>query len=139
MPHYFLNIRDGDRLIADCEGGPYINLEAAREAAVAAARERLSEHMRVGRFPIGLRIEICGADNDVLTVVPFRHALTGLSGADDEAELGARLDRLLRENIALRLEFERHKRRARTLCDALSKFTIAGKQAGLRTRAERGA
>lgn len=39
MPRYYFNIRQGKFLLADEEGEEFANLDAARQEAVASARE----------------------------------------------------------------------------------------------------
>jgi len=76
MPIYHLNIfNDIDAI--DEQGAEYPDLEAAKRAAIVAARELMAHHLMAGR-PLVLhhRIEIADDAGEALAVLPFREIIT---------------------------------------------------------------
>lgn len=69
---YYLNIRNGDMLIADLEGADYPSLDEARQEAVRSARELLSEMVRRGEVVNGRSIEICDEEGRILETIRLR-------------------------------------------------------------------
>jgi hypothetical protein len=51
MPQFYFNIRKGDALLKDPEGAEFMSVDAARDEAIAAAREIMSEQIGRGEFP----------------------------------------------------------------------------------------
>jgi hypothetical protein len=72
MPRYYFDIRDGDKLVEDAEGIELSDVAAAREEAVAAARELLAEHLRHGELPETKQFEIRNEAGELIETVPFR-------------------------------------------------------------------
>lgn len=76
MPRYYLNLfNDVDTM--DESGEDYTDLAAAKENAIASARELMAEHLLAG-LPIRLwhRIEIADETGKVLATLPFRELVT---------------------------------------------------------------
>jgi hypothetical protein len=69
MPHYFLHVRDGEELSRDFEGQDLADLEAARQEAICAVRELLSERLLHGGAIDGREIQIADEKGRVLAVV----------------------------------------------------------------------
>jgi len=75
MPRFFINIRDGDRLIEDEEGSVLPDVEAACREAVLAARDILSSKLRAGEEVNGQIFEITDENNIVRATFPLRDVL----------------------------------------------------------------
>ncbi len=75
MPRFFINIRDGDRLIQDEEGSVLPDVEAACREAVLAARDILSSKLRAGEEVNGQIFEITDENNIVRATFPLRDVL----------------------------------------------------------------
>jgi len=75
MPRFFINIRDGDRLIQDEEGSVLPDVEAACREAVLAARDILSSKLRAGEEVNGQVFEITDENNIVRATFPLRDVL----------------------------------------------------------------
>lgn len=74
MARYFLNLWECGKLTSDDEGVELADLEAARTAAVAAARDMMSAEVRSGKLCLGCGIEV-RKDGEVVLKVPFRDAV----------------------------------------------------------------
>lgn len=74
MPHYYFHLRDGNDVIEDPEGSAFLNLQAARQEALATAREILAERVRTGQVVGGQQIDICDSKGHRLSTVPFCEA-----------------------------------------------------------------
>jgi len=75
MPRYFFHIREEEQVIVDDEGIDLPNLEAAREEAVAAARQLLSQSVLKGKACNGRVFEITNENGIVVLSVPFRETI----------------------------------------------------------------
>jgi hypothetical protein len=76
MPHFCLNVRQGDVLLEDPEGGEFVSVEAARDEAIAAAREIMCEQIGRGELPERNDcIEIMNHDGHLMLTVSFDEAL----------------------------------------------------------------
>jgi hypothetical protein len=76
MPQFCLNVRKGDALLEDPEGVEFMSLEAARNEAIAAAREIMSEQIGRGEFPeLNSSIEITDHGGRLVLAVSFDEAL----------------------------------------------------------------
>jgi hypothetical protein len=75
MPHFYLHLRDGDRLIEDQEGSELPDLDAARQQAMAGAREILAGKMLAGEVVNGQRFEITDEAGVVVCSLPLKEAL----------------------------------------------------------------
>jgi len=75
MRRYFLHVRDGASLITDDQGMELPDLGAARQQALAAAREIISQAVLKGEPLDGRVFEIADEAGTVLLLVPFSEAL----------------------------------------------------------------
>lgn len=75
MPRYYFNVSDHARVIIDDEGIELPGLDAAREEAVAAARELVSQSVLKGAACNGRAFEIVDDQGRVVLTVPFNEAL----------------------------------------------------------------
>jgi len=73
MARYFFNIKN-DIEVADPEGQELDNLAAARQLAVAYARDLAAEAVRQGEVDLNHRIVITDEDGDALLTVTFGEA-----------------------------------------------------------------
>ena len=76
---YYFNILNHGERIEDKEGAELPDFDAAREEALASARDLVSEVVKAGHHPSDLvdGIEIVDADRRTLTVVPIAAVLNG--------------------------------------------------------------
>ncbi|MFL6862772.1 MAG: DUF6894 family protein [Allosphingosinicella sp.] len=74
MPRFYLHLSDGDRIL-DEDGMIFDNLDGARNEAVRAARDIMSDQVRRGFLSFKDRIEIVGEDGQPLLDLPFREAV----------------------------------------------------------------
>jgi hypothetical protein len=72
MPRYYFNIRDGGDFAQDPEGVEFATLDLAREEAVTAVREILSEKLMRGEVVDGQTMEICDEEGHVLDTIIFK-------------------------------------------------------------------
>jgi hypothetical protein len=63
MPHFYLHLRDGERLLKDPDGHEFRSLDDARVEAVLSARELMCARMLAGRKPNHSRFEIADASD----------------------------------------------------------------------------
>jgi len=84
MPRYYFHIEDDGDTIVDREGIELADLDAAREEAVAGAREIMSEDVLRGRTADGRRFVITDDWGMVLAEVPFRATIA--ASAQPEAK-----------------------------------------------------
>jgi hypothetical protein len=75
MALFFLHLHNGLGFLPDEEGRELPDLEAARREAVRSIRSLLAEEITRGRIDLGGRVEIAGADGEILAQVPFAEAL----------------------------------------------------------------
>jgi uncharacterized protein DUF6894 len=75
MPRYYLHIRNTDYMALDDEGTDLPDLNAARECALAAAREILAGLIRIGDEEWPESIVITDQSGTEIAAVPFRDAL----------------------------------------------------------------
>lgn len=75
MPRYFMNVQQGDTLIADPEGETLPGLDDVRQMVIASAREIMSEKILRGVAPDGDKFIVADEDGRVVLVVPFRDAI----------------------------------------------------------------
>ena len=73
MARYFFNIKNGIE-VADPEGQDLDNLAAARQQAVAYARDLAAEAVRQGEVDLKHRIVIADEDGTALLTVTFGEA-----------------------------------------------------------------
>ena len=79
MPLFYLNLNECGSLTVDDEGYELANLDAARGAGVAAARDIMAEEIKSGTLCLSCRIEVTDANGVVLMVVPFKDGV-GVTG-----------------------------------------------------------
>ena len=75
MPRYYFHIEHEGRTILDREGIELADLDEAREEAVAAARQLISDHVLRGRAVDGRRFVITDEGGTVLTEVSFKETI----------------------------------------------------------------
>ncbi|HWA19853.1 MAG TPA: helix-turn-helix transcriptional regulator [Devosia sp.] len=75
MPRFFLNIREGKKLIPDEEGIDAPDLTATRQHALQDIREILAERIRAGEALDGSLLEITDAKGRKLDSIPFRDVI----------------------------------------------------------------
>jgi hypothetical protein len=75
LPRYYLHIRSVDYVALDDEGTELPDLDAARECALAAAREILASLIKVGDDKLPECIVISDQSGIQLAAVPLRDAL----------------------------------------------------------------
>jgi len=75
MAQYYLHHRRSTALIRDLEGAEFNSIDEARQEAITAARELLSEMALTGVLDLTARFEIVGEDGSS-TVVPFLEAVS---------------------------------------------------------------
>lgn len=68
---YYFNIQTGSRLVEDPEGDRYRDLQAAREVAIAMARDLMVEGDQQGESRRGWQIEIMDRANQLVMAVAF--------------------------------------------------------------------
>jgi hypothetical protein len=69
MPRFYFHVRDGDRLIADPDGGELPDLDAARAVAAAALRRAAAAAHGAAKAASGRRFEIADRAGRVLATV----------------------------------------------------------------------
>ena len=75
MPRFYLHLQDGVRL-CDEDGMLFDGLDGAREEAVRAARDMMSDQVRCGRLSLRDRIEITDEAGEAVLTVSFREAVS---------------------------------------------------------------
>ena len=76
MSRFFIHVRCGDTLTEDPEGYDLPNVEAARDEALAAAREILADGLKSEGLSCE-QLEIHDDAGQLLTTVPVRDACAG--------------------------------------------------------------
>jgi hypothetical protein len=72
MPRYFFNIRQDKLLLEDDEGEEFANLDAARQEAIASAREILSEAAFSGEAAsLDRKIEVADEAGETVLTIPI--------------------------------------------------------------------
>ena len=75
MPKFFMNVRNGNELVEDCEGQEFTSVDAAREEAIHAAREMISGWVLRGEIVDCRQIEILDTAGTTVAIVPVRAQL----------------------------------------------------------------
>jgi hypothetical protein len=75
MPRYFFHRRSASNYVEDLEGEELANIDDARDEAVMAAREIMSEEVLNGIAPDGSQFEIADDSGIVLAIIKFQSAL----------------------------------------------------------------
>jgi hypothetical protein len=76
MPRFFINVRSGNMLVEDPEGYNLPDLEAAREEALAAAREIMADGLKAEKLDCD-QLEIHDKTGQFLTKVLIRDICAG--------------------------------------------------------------
>ena len=75
VPTYFFDLKHGDRIIRDDEGGTFLDLDAARRYASESARELISQAALEGLDVLEHEIIIRDEGGASLEVMRYREAL----------------------------------------------------------------
>jgi hypothetical protein len=75
MPHLYLHLRDGERLLKDPDGREFRSLDDARVEAILSARELMAARVLAGRKPKHSRFEIADVNENVVLTVWFEEAI----------------------------------------------------------------
>lgn len=75
MPRYFFDVHNGGGFLPDEDGRDLPDLEAARSEGLKGARSLLAEDVMQGRLDLNGRLEIFGADRELLVTIPFSEAV----------------------------------------------------------------
>ncbi|HEV7416241.1 MAG TPA: hypothetical protein VGN98_08780 [Tianweitania sediminis] len=75
MPRYYFHIREGEQFEEDPEGSEFSSVEVAREEAIAAAREMVSEAVLRDEVIDGRTFEIATDDGAVVATVPLKSVI----------------------------------------------------------------
>jgi len=75
MPRFFLHIEDGTQRIEDEEGSDLLDLAAAREEALGAARQLWAAAILAGQDIVARRFVITDGDDNVMDTVDMDEAL----------------------------------------------------------------
>jgi hypothetical protein len=76
MARFYFNVREFGRLVEDPEGIDLPTVDAARDEAIKAAREIMSERLMRGEKPDHSRFEIADESGNLILVVAFTEAYT---------------------------------------------------------------
>lgn len=85
MPRYFLNLIERDDLIRDLEGTEFVDLDAARDEAVASIRAIVADHITSGEKLLLRTIEICDDKGNHLATVKAASALRDILSISEDA------------------------------------------------------
>jgi hypothetical protein len=80
MALFFFHLHNGLGFLRDEEGRELPDLDAARREAVRSIRSLLAEEITGGRIDLGGRVEIAGADGEILAQVAYAEAIEIVSG-----------------------------------------------------------
>jgi hypothetical protein len=75
MPHYYLNIRNGNGLTVDEEGQELADAAEARETALVGIRSILAEELASGRMDLDGSIDVLDAASQLVMSVRFEEAV----------------------------------------------------------------
>lgn len=75
MPTYYFHLREAGQMLADEEGADLPDLSAAKERALAAARDIISSDVRNGAASLHSQIDVVDEDGHTVLVTPFRQAV----------------------------------------------------------------
>lgn len=74
MPRFFLHLSDG-YLVCDEDGMIFDDAEGAREEAIRAARDMMSDQVRQGRLSLRDRIDVADEAGKPIFTLAFRDAV----------------------------------------------------------------
>jgi hypothetical protein len=75
MARFYFHLRDGDKLVPDPDGSDLPDVEAAKREALLAARDILSDAMKVGKRKVPEAFVIADEAGRKLDVVPLAAVL----------------------------------------------------------------
>jgi hypothetical protein len=75
LSRFYLHQEIANGIIEDPDGTEAVDLTAARQEAILAARQLLANAILAGVAPLGTAFQITNEDGQVLLTVPFRDAL----------------------------------------------------------------
>ena len=75
MTRFYFHIRDGEELLKDATGVELPSVEAAREEALASARDFLADEIRHGAQLDTRRFEVWDEEGVPHFILPFRGAI----------------------------------------------------------------
>jgi hypothetical protein len=75
MPVFYLHLHNSVGFVRDEEGRSFPDLAAARAEAIKSIRSLLAEDLRAGRLDLRGRLDIAGADGEILESVAFGQAV----------------------------------------------------------------
>ncbi|MET0251776.1 MAG: hypothetical protein ABW203_06315 [Novosphingobium sp.] len=75
MPHYFLDIRNGNGFTADLEGQDQAGLAEAVAAARTGARSLMAADLAEGHLDTSGSIDVCDSEHVLLVTVTFAEVL----------------------------------------------------------------
>ncbi len=76
VTRFFFNVITASGPVTDLDGTELASLEEARAEAILDAREQMSDAIRDGRDVSSRSIEICNEAGDIVSVLPFREAIS---------------------------------------------------------------
>lgn len=79
MQHYYLDLREGEKLVRDAEGQDFPDLTAARDEAIAAIRELICDAVCDGELPLHHSIELLDRNRTRLLTIHFDEAIEIIS------------------------------------------------------------
>ena len=77
MPHFYLDVSDGDQVIQDLDGIDFADRETAIAEAVAGARDLVAHGIMQNEDVSGQTFIIRGNHGETVATVPFRDTLPG--------------------------------------------------------------
>ncbi|WP_324749615.1 hypothetical protein SH591_13930 [Sphingomonas sp. LY54] len=84
MPRFYLHVCNGNGFVEDEEGSDLPDASAAREKALAGARDIMAAEIQLGELDLGSFIEVEDENRNYLFTVTFAHAVD-LKGQDQTA------------------------------------------------------
>ena len=76
MPRFFLDLHECGSITLDEHGFEFRDMDAARASAFAAARSIMAAEVQEGRLCLDCRIEMRGADRQLVMSLPFGSAVS---------------------------------------------------------------
>lgn len=76
MARYHFHLWDGKASIPDTEGAELVDVAAIEARALLVARDLLAEEVRLGRLPLGMRLDVEDARRRVVFKLDFKDAVT---------------------------------------------------------------
>jgi hypothetical protein len=79
VQHYYLDLREGEKLVRDAEGQDFTDLAAARDEAIIVIRELICDAVCEGKLPLHHAIELLDDNRTRLLTVRFHEAVEVIS------------------------------------------------------------